>query len=156
MIPLALGRTDALKSAAAETGGMDPRLKPAAHDFEASMMQELLKPMEHDPLFSSSNGDGGGLGGGDVSMSSWSGLGVQSLARAISEAGGLGIATKVIAEVEAEAKQSQGAAQSAPVGGPGNGATSAIKTGSEAGAAKTHRPGEGMGSLAGAQGGGLS
>lgn len=122
MIPMAYGRTDALGGAAAKTGGIDPRLKPAAHDFEASMMQELLKPMEHDPLFSSGNGDGGGLVTGEGGASGWSRLGAESLAKAISEAGGLGMATKVIAEVEAEAKQGQGAA--AGDGKAGRGAAS--------------------------------
>lgn len=113
MVPLAYGRTAALHGVATEKSGVDPRLKSAAHDFEASMMQELLKPMEHDPLFSSGNSDGGGLAGGDVSMGTWSSLGAQSLAKAISEAGGLGVATKIIQEVEAEAKaQGQSRAQS--------------------------------------------
>lgn len=120
MVPIAYGRTAALHGAATDKSGMDPRLKPAAHQFEASMMQELLKPMEHDPLFASGSGDGSGLMGADAGMSTWSSLGAQSLAKAISDAGGLGIATKIIAEVEAEAKQSQGA-------------TAAVRGGTEAG-----------------------
>lgn len=119
MVPIAYGRTKALGGATGDRGGMDPRLKPAAHDFEASMMQELLKPMERDPLFSSGNSDGGGLVGSAASASTWSSLGVESLAKAISEAGGLGIATKVIAEVEAEAKQANGTTPSEAEGGTG-------------------------------------
>ena len=105
MVPVAYGRTAALAGVAQDKGGVDPRLAPAAHEFEASLMQELLKPMERDPLFSgSSGGDGSGLMGGDAGAGRWSSLGAQSLARAISDAGGLGIATKMISEVEAEAK----------------------------------------------------
>lgn len=105
MVPVAYGRTAALDGVAQERGGVDPRLAPAAHEFEASLMQELLKPMEHDPLFSS--GGGGGLMSGDAGVGTWSSLGAQSLAKAISDAGGLGIATKMISEVEAEAKATQ-------------------------------------------------
>ncbi|MGC8549978.1 MAG: hypothetical protein ACP5M4_09785 [Acidobacteriaceae bacterium] len=105
MVPVAYGRTAALAGVAQDKGGVDPRLAPAAHEFEASLMQELLKPMERDPLFSgSSGGDGSGLMGGDAGAGSWSSLGEQSLARAISDAGGLGIATKMISEVEVEAR----------------------------------------------------
>jgi Rod binding domain-containing protein len=107
VIPVAYGRTAALAGVKQETGGVDPRLAPAAHEFEASLMQELLKPMEKDPLFSGGEGDGGGLMSGDAGAGTWSSLGAQSLARAISDAGGLGIATKMISEVEAEAKATQ-------------------------------------------------
>jgi Rod binding domain-containing protein len=107
MVPIAYERTTALGGAAKATSGVDPRLKSAAQDFEASMMQELLKPMERDPLFSSSHHGGGGLGGGDAGMGTWSSLGAQSLAKVIVQAGGLGIATTVIQQVEAEAKQVQ-------------------------------------------------
>ena len=105
MVPVAYGRTAALAGVTQDKGGVDPRLAPAAHEFEASLMQELLKPMERDPLFSS--GDGGGLMSSDAGAGTWSSLGAQSLAKAISDAGGLGIATKMIAEVEAEAKATQ-------------------------------------------------
>lgn len=107
MVPIAYERTTALSGAAKATSGVDPRLKSAAQDFEASMLQELLKPMERDPLFSNSNQSGSGLGGGDAGMGTWSSLGAQSLAKAIVQAGGLGIATTVIRQVEAEAKQVQ-------------------------------------------------
>ena len=108
MVAVAYGRTltlaDTGRNKSGQSGGsVDPRLAPAAHEFEASLMQELLKPMEHDPLFSS----GGGLMSGDAGAGTWSSLGAQSLAKAISDAGGLGIATKMISEVEAEAKATQ-------------------------------------------------
>ena len=125
MVPVAYGRTAALVGAGQDKGGMDPRLAPAAHEFEASLMQELLKPMERDPLFSS-DGSGGLISGGDAGAGSWSSLGAQSLARAISDAGGLGIATKMISEVEAEAKAVQagragaGGGELRPLGGDGD------------------------------------
>jgi Rod binding domain-containing protein len=87
---------------------VDPRLKPAAQEFEASLMQELLKPMEKDPLFASSGGNGGSMLG-EAGGSTWSSLGAQSLAKAMAEAGGFGIANKIMAELAAEAKQAHGA-----------------------------------------------
>jgi peptidoglycan hydrolase FlgJ len=108
METIAFGRTEALSGAAQGKGGIDPRLQPAAHQFEAIMMEQLLKPMEKDPLFQDSlfSGQGGGAGlvAGDAGSGTWSSLGVESLARAISDAGGLGVAKQVIEEVEAEAK----------------------------------------------------
>jgi Rod binding domain-containing protein len=86
-------------------------------------MQELLKPMERDPLFSS--GGGSGLMSGDAGAGTWSSLGAQSLAKALSDAGGLGIATKMISEVEAEAR----AAQAGKIQGTGNAAGSLAGSG---------------------------
>lgn len=108
MVPIAYGRTAGLHGASAGQGGVDPRLKPAAEEFEASLMQELLKPMEKDPLFAnSSGGDGSMLG--EAGGSAWTNLGTQSLAKAMAQAGGFGIASKIMAEVAAEAKQAHGA-----------------------------------------------
>lgn len=105
MHPVAFARTARLHETAAKNG-VDPRLKPAAHEFEASLMQELLAPMTKDTLFNNDS-NGGGMVMGDAGMDTWSSLGTQALAKALSDAGGLGIATKMIAEVEAEAKEKQ-------------------------------------------------
>jgi peptidoglycan hydrolase FlgJ len=69
----------------------DPRLKPAAHEFEACLMKEFLEPLQKDPLFSE-DGTGDGEGGAGALMS----FGAEALARAISERGGFGIASKII------------------------------------------------------------
>jgi Rod binding domain-containing protein len=104
--PVAYARSARLAQTAVPTGGIDPRLKPAAHAFEASLIQELLKPMQHDPLFSDSSAESGagglagGLGGGG--MDTMSSLGTQALAQAIADRGGLGIATEVLKKVQAE------------------------------------------------------
>jgi Rod binding domain-containing protein len=68
-----------------------PRLVGAAHEFEAQMMKQLLKPMtESDPLTGededSTSGSGGALGE----------FATESLARALSDRGGLGIAHKIV------------------------------------------------------------
>ena len=73
--------------------GVDPRLKPAAHQFEACMMKEFLEPLQKDGLF----GEEGE--GSEVSGNALMSFGSEALARAISERGGFGIATKIIGEL---------------------------------------------------------
>lgn len=66
-----------------------PRLVRAAHEFEAQMMKELLKPLS----------SGSGLTGKDDDEGSGSALGEfasEALGRALSEAGGLGIANSIV------------------------------------------------------------
>ncbi len=76
------------------------QLVKAAREFEAMLMQEMLKPMRaKDPLFaeadasgSDSSQDGGVL----------QGFGTQAMAEGISAGGGLGIAKLVVRQVERE------------------------------------------------------
>ena len=72
--------------------GEDPRLKPAAHEFEACLMKEFLQPLQTDPLFGE-DGDGARGEGSENALVSF---GAEALARAISERGGFGIASKII------------------------------------------------------------
>lgn len=73
----------------------NPKLKSAAHEFEASLMQEFLKPLQHDPLFDS--GEDGGIDGVEGGSSgALMSFGSEALAKAISERGGFGIATKIL------------------------------------------------------------
>jgi len=69
---------------------VDPRLRPAAHEFEACLMKEFLAPLQKDELFGSD--EAGDEGSGNALMS----FGSEALARAISERGGFGIAAKII------------------------------------------------------------
>ena len=77
-----------------------PRLVNAAHEFEAQMMKELLKPMTAgatDPLTGEETGE-------DQDSGSGSALGefaAEALGRALSERGGLGIANKIIGQLSA-------------------------------------------------------
>jgi Rod binding domain-containing protein len=69
-----------------------PRLVRAAHEFEAQMMKELLKPLTA----------GDGLTGSDDESGSTGALGDyagEALGRALSEAGGFGIASRIVAQV---------------------------------------------------------
>ncbi|MGB9032631.1 MAG: hypothetical protein WCC27_21075 [Acidobacteriaceae bacterium] len=75
----------------AQTG--DSRLKPAAHEFEACLMKEFLEPLQKkDALFDDPKDGETGEGSGNALMS----FGSEALARAISDRGGFGIATKII------------------------------------------------------------
>jgi Rod binding domain-containing protein len=82
--------------AATASAAPQPRLVHAAHEFEAQMMQELLKPMT----------SGDGLDGEDSESASGSGgalgqFASESLGRALSDHGGFGIATSIVRQLSA-------------------------------------------------------
>ena|SRR5271165_6054039 len=70
----------------------NPRLADAAHEFEASMLAELLKPMQQSGEIASRESDGGSEG----ALMSYS---TQALGKALSEHGGIGIARQVLAHL---------------------------------------------------------
>lgn len=70
-----------------------PRLVRAAHEFEAQMMQELLKPM------TSGNGLDGEDGAASGSGSALGEFASEALGRALSERGGFGIANGIVREL---------------------------------------------------------
>lgn len=79
-----------------------PRLVRAAHEFEAQMMKELLKPMTASD----------GLTGeeSDTSSGSGSALGEfaqEALGRALSEQGGFGIARQIVQQLSRSGNDSQ-------------------------------------------------
>lgn len=82
------------------TSADNPKLKSAAHEFEASLMQEFLKPLQHDSLFAPENADGSGDMDSDSEDAGSAGalmsFGSEAMAKAISERGGFGIATKIL------------------------------------------------------------
>lgn len=86
MIPLS-AMTASTSTGSATTP--QPRLVKAAHEFEAQMMKELIKPMN----------SGDALTGEDDDSSSGNALGEyasEALGRALSEQGGLGLATHIV------------------------------------------------------------
>lgn len=89
-----------------------PKLKSAAHEFEASLMQEFLKPLQHDPLFAPDKSDGSGDSGDGFDDQGSSGalmsFGSEAMAKAISERGGFGIATKILDHFRTEAQANTG------------------------------------------------
>ncbi len=69
-----------------------PRLVRAAHEFEAQMMKELMKPMTaEDALTGQDNDSGSGGALGDFAS--------EALGRALSERGGFGIAHRIVQEL---------------------------------------------------------
>jgi flagellar protein FlgJ len=80
------------------------KLTEAAQQFEGMFLQEMLKPMkEHGFCAGGSDEDEGGAdkdGGGFADT--LSGYGTEMLATAIAKAGGLGIARRVVEQVEGE------------------------------------------------------
>ncbi len=79
-------------AAQASPNAPQPRLVRAAHEFEAQMMKELLKPMT----------EGDALAGQDEDSGSGGALGEfasEALGRALSEQGGLGIANRIVQDL---------------------------------------------------------
>ncbi len=72
-----------------------PRLVRAAHEFEAQMMKELMKPMTaSDPLTGDESGDDdNSTSGSNGAMGEYA---TEALGRALSEHGGLGIANTIV------------------------------------------------------------
>jgi flagellar protein FlgJ len=77
------------------------RLVSAAHQFEASMMSELMKPLMENSLFEDDDSSalvGQGAGGSNALK----GFASEAFARSLSEHGGLGIARQIIARLSSE------------------------------------------------------
>lgn len=88
---LSIGSIDLGNLAGQSAGSPQPRLVKAAHEFEAQMMNELLKPLTASD----------GLTGeeDDARVGSAGALGAfasEALGRALSEHGGLGIADSIV------------------------------------------------------------
>ncbi|HVJ07577.1 MAG TPA: hypothetical protein VM554_04285 [Acidisarcina sp.] len=84
----------AAKIGAPEAGRAEhSRLASAAHQFEASMMSELMKPLQEDSLFAEKAQDAGADGGSGNALT---GFASESLACALSQHGGLGIARQIL------------------------------------------------------------
>jgi len=89
-----LSVTAASSTSGATSATPSPRLVNAAHEFEAQMMKELLKPMM------STNG----LDGEENETASGSGgalgeFATEALGRGLSEAGGFGIASSIVRQL---------------------------------------------------------
>lgn len=78
-----------LSSAGAEQGARQLRLVRAAHEFEAQMMKELLKPLSAAPGSDQEDSDTGATGVLGQFAS-------EALGKALSEQGGLGIANSIL------------------------------------------------------------
>ena len=77
------------------------KLADAAQQFEAMLLQEMLKPMR------SENGGWTGEDNKDAASDTMTNFGTEAVAKAVSKSGGLGIAKQVIRQVTAEREKVQ-------------------------------------------------
>jgi peptidoglycan hydrolase FlgJ len=73
------------------------KLVDAAEQFEATMLQELLKPMQHGQC-----SWGGEENSDDTASDTMSSFGTEAIAKAISKGGGFGIAKQIVSKVTLE------------------------------------------------------
>jgi len=78
-------------------GQKQAKLVDAAQQFEAAMLQELLKPMQH-----GQSSWGGEEKGDDTASDTISSFGTEAIAKAISKGGGFGIAKQIVSKVTLE------------------------------------------------------
>lgn len=81
------------------------RLVSAAHEFEAQMMKELLKPLTSVDGMTSDNGEDSPLG----SEGALGEFASEALGRSLSEHGGLGVADGIIGSLSQHGNRSQSA-----------------------------------------------
>jgi len=95
----------------------DPKLVRAAHEFEAQMMKELLKPLNESDGLMGEDGSGGGfdLGSGSGSGGALADFASEALGQALSERRGFGVADKIVRELSA----GRGRREAGPGTGPG-------------------------------------
>jgi Rod binding domain-containing protein len=78
-------------------GQKQAKLVDAAQQFEATMLQELLKPMQH-----GQSSWGGEEESDDSASDTISSFGTEAIAKAISQGGGFGIAKQIVSKVTSE------------------------------------------------------
>ncbi|HXR37458.1 MAG TPA: hypothetical protein VN776_00100 [Terracidiphilus sp.] len=77
----------------ASATGPQPRLVRAAHEFEAQMMKELMKPLNQGNSLTGSDEDGNEDSGSGGALGEFAS---EALGRALSEGGGFGIASSIV------------------------------------------------------------
>ena len=79
-----------------------PRLVRAAHEFEAQMMKELMKPMTSGSSLTGADEDADGDSGSGAALKEFAS---EALGRALSERGGFGIASRIVQELSHSGNQ---------------------------------------------------
>ncbi len=90
---MSLIQSVAASNAASGSNTPPPRLVNAAHEFEAQMMKELLKPTTRGDALTNDGDEDEGSGGALGEFAS------EALGRALSDRGGFGIATSIVKEL---------------------------------------------------------
>lgn len=86
-------------SASQDNSAEHRKLSNAAEQFEGMLLQELLKPMKQHGIGQQEEEDDGDSSGFGDTLSSY---GTEAMATAIAHSGGLGIARKIVTQVEGE------------------------------------------------------
>jgi len=73
-----------------------PRLVKAAHEFEAQMMKELMKPLNHGSTLTGDDADADDDSGSGGALGEFAS---EALGRALSDRGGFGIATSIVKQL---------------------------------------------------------
>ncbi len=94
----------AATATAGSTPALDPRLEKAAHEFEAQMMKELLKPMTGKDALTGEDEDEGGDAHASGALGEFAS---EALGQALSRQGGFGIANRIMHELSHSGKQSE-------------------------------------------------
>src|SRR5258705_11475887 len=92
-----IGADIASRPATAVEQQKQAKLVDAAEQFEATMLQELLKPMQH-----GQSSWGGEEKSDDTASDTISSFGTEAVAKAISKGGGFGIAKQIVSQVTME------------------------------------------------------
>jgi flagellar protein FlgJ len=87
---------------AAVAAAQHRKLTDAAQQFEGMLLQEMLKPMKEHGFAQEEADDGDGKDAGTGFGDTLSSFGSETLATAIAKSGGLGIAKRVVEQVEGE------------------------------------------------------
>ena len=87
------------KLAGGQAGAIQPKLVKAAHEFEAQLMKELMKPLTSGGAPGDDEDDGDDQGSGLGSAGALGEYASESLAQALSLQGGFGIADKIIKQL---------------------------------------------------------
>jgi Rod binding domain-containing protein len=77
-----------------------PRLVRAAHEFEAQMMKELMKPLNQSDPLTGADKDGDDDSGSGGALGEFAS---EALGRALSNGGGFGIATTIVKQLSPKA-----------------------------------------------------
>jgi Rod binding domain-containing protein len=86
----------ATSAAASNALAPPPRLVRAAHEFEAQMMKELIEPLQRGTAAGEDDGGASEPDGDSGSSGALGEFASEALAQALSERGGLGIATSIL------------------------------------------------------------
>ena len=86
----------AIAAVTANSPTPQPRLVRAAHEFEAQMMKELMKPLDRSASLTGTDGDAEDDSGSSGALGEFAS---EALGRALSERGGFGIASSIVKQL---------------------------------------------------------